>query len=230
MAITWETTFAQLTEPERRLLDVLAWLAPEPIPLFLFEAAPLVEAIADRVRRSRALRVTRWCGLMPRGTRFWSTAWFKRSPAAAFLRPSVPRCCKSPLRSSIRSPWGSGRCSELGSLDVACPACRFGQPIGRRRRPGRSDIQLMNSLAVYRTSRNQFAESEPLYLRALAINEASFGPDHPNVASISTIWGCCSSHQPAGRGRAATPPRRADEKLALMNLSVPASFVGDFSL
>ena len=47
VAVTWETTIAQLTEPERRLLEVLAWLAPEPIPLFLFEAAPLTEAIPD---------------------------------------------------------------------------------------------------------------------------------------------------------------------------------------
>ena len=29
VAVTWETTFAQLTEPERRLLGVLAWLAVE---------------------------------------------------------------------------------------------------------------------------------------------------------------------------------------------------------
>jgi hypothetical protein len=41
VAITWETSFAQLSPPERRLLEVLAWLAPEPIPLFLFDAAPL---------------------------------------------------------------------------------------------------------------------------------------------------------------------------------------------
>jgi hypothetical protein len=45
VAVTWETTFAQLTEPERRLLEVLAWLAPEPIPLWWFDAAPLAEAI-----------------------------------------------------------------------------------------------------------------------------------------------------------------------------------------
>ena len=47
VAVTWETTFAQLTEPERRLLEVLAWLAPEPIPLLLFDAEPLVEAIPE---------------------------------------------------------------------------------------------------------------------------------------------------------------------------------------
>src|SRR5262249_7055309 len=41
VAVTWETTFAQLAGPERRLLDILSWLAPEPIPLFLFDTAPL---------------------------------------------------------------------------------------------------------------------------------------------------------------------------------------------
>ena len=47
VAITWEPTLAQLTEPERRLLEALVWLSPEPIPLFLVEAAPLMEVIAD---------------------------------------------------------------------------------------------------------------------------------------------------------------------------------------
>ena len=47
VAVTWETTLAQLTEPERRLLEVLSWLAPEPIPIFLFDAVPLTKAIPD---------------------------------------------------------------------------------------------------------------------------------------------------------------------------------------
>ena len=47
VAITWETTFAQLREPEQRLLQVLAWLAPEPIPVFLFDAQPLSQAIPE---------------------------------------------------------------------------------------------------------------------------------------------------------------------------------------
>ena len=47
VAVTWETTFAQLTDPERLLLEVLAWLAPEPIPLLLFDCEPLWEAIAN---------------------------------------------------------------------------------------------------------------------------------------------------------------------------------------
>src|SRR5262249_26370841 len=40
-------TFVQLGEPERRLLEVLSWVAPEPIPRFVFDAEPLTEAISD---------------------------------------------------------------------------------------------------------------------------------------------------------------------------------------
>ena len=47
VAVTWETTLAQLTGPERQLLDVLSWLAPEPIPLFLFDVRALREGIPD---------------------------------------------------------------------------------------------------------------------------------------------------------------------------------------
>jgi hypothetical protein len=47
VAVTWETTFAQLEEPGRRLLEVLSWLAAEPIPLFLFGTEPLTAAVPE---------------------------------------------------------------------------------------------------------------------------------------------------------------------------------------
>jgi hypothetical protein len=47
VAITWETTFAQLSEPQQNLLQVLAWLEPEPIPLFCFESPALAAAIPE---------------------------------------------------------------------------------------------------------------------------------------------------------------------------------------
>jgi len=41
---------------------------------------------------------------------------------------------------------------------------------------------LMDRLATYCEARGQFAAAEPLFLRALAIDERSYGPDQPLVA------------------------------------------------
>ena len=42
--------------------------------------------------------------------------------------------------------------------------------------------RIMNQLAVWLNNRAEHGDAEPLYRRALAIDEKSFGPDHPNVA------------------------------------------------
>jgi hypothetical protein len=54
VAVTWQTSVNQLGEPGRRLLERLAWLAPEPVPNFLIEvpvpdiaAEDIEEALAD---------------------------------------------------------------------------------------------------------------------------------------------------------------------------------------
>jgi tetratricopeptide (TPR) repeat protein len=40
----------------------------------------------------------------------------------------------------------------------------------------------LNNLAVLLSATNRLAEAEPLYRRALAIDEKRFGPEHPDVA------------------------------------------------
>ena len=55
VAVTWVTTFERLGDPERRLLQILAWMAPEPIPLTFFEAGPLTASIADPVEARAGL-------------------------------------------------------------------------------------------------------------------------------------------------------------------------------
>jgi hypothetical protein len=37
VAVTWQTTMEELFQSERKLLNILAWLAPEPLPLSLLE-------------------------------------------------------------------------------------------------------------------------------------------------------------------------------------------------
>lgn len=64
VAVTWQTSVAQLTEPARHLLERLAWLASEPVPEFLstFQSRKPRAAICARrspiwlpIRRRRAI-------------------------------------------------------------------------------------------------------------------------------------------------------------------------------
>jgi hypothetical protein len=63
VAITWQTSVSQLNEGARVLLELLAWLAPEPIPEFLLEVAipngavgEPYDAIADIAALSLVMR------------------------------------------------------------------------------------------------------------------------------------------------------------------------------
>ncbi len=47
LAVTWQTSFDQLTDGGRRLLQRLAWLAPEPIPESLLDVAVEADATLD---------------------------------------------------------------------------------------------------------------------------------------------------------------------------------------
>ena len=61
----------------------------------------------------------------------------------------------------------------------------------------------LNNLAHLLQATNRLAEAEPLYRRALAIGEASFGPDHPTVADPpQQSRAIAASHEPPRRGRA----------------------------
>ena len=40
----------------------------------------------------------------------------------------------------------------------------------------------LNNLALLYKAQGQYAQAEPLYKRALAIDEKALGPDHPDVA------------------------------------------------
>ena len=71
----------------------------------------------------------------------------------------------------------------------------------------------LNNLAELLKATNRLAEAEPLMRRALAIDEKSFGPDHPNVATdLNNLATAASGHEPARRGRALDAPRARDRR------------------
>ena len=58
----------------------------------------------------------------------------------------------------------------------------------------------LNNLAPLLQATNRLEEAEPLMRRALAIDEKSYGPEHPNVARRpQQPRAIVAGHEPAGR-------------------------------
>jgi tetratricopeptide (TPR) repeat protein len=184
VAVTWETTFAQLAEPERRLLEVLSWLAPEPIPLFVFGAAPLVKAIPDP-REALA------------GLAGYSLARFDASGEAVLVHRLVQEITRgriaavdrtAALETALRAvnDLAPGEALDVRTWGVWTPLAAHAEAVSRYADEAglaQPTSRLMDRLASYRQARGQFRAAEPLYRRALAISERSYGPDHPDVAT-----------------------------------------------
>ena len=184
VAVTWETTFSQLSESERRLLQVLAWLAPEPVPLFLLEATPVAQAVPDADQALAGLAAYSLARFNAPGDaiivhRLLQEITRNRIPVAE--RPNTLRIALEAVNAAA-----VGDPSDVRSWSVWTPLAAHADTVSRfADTDGLAEptARLMNQLGEYRRSRGQFRAAEPLYRRALAIDEASFGPDHPNVAT-----------------------------------------------
>ena len=60
---------------------------------------------------------------------------------------------------------------------------------------------ICDKLGVWLLYQARHNQAEPLMRRALAIDEKSFGPDHPNVATASTTWRSCCRPRTGWRRR-----------------------------
>jgi tetratricopeptide (TPR) repeat protein len=184
VAITWVTTFAQLAEPEQRLLRVLSWLAPEPIPLFFFEAAPLAEAIPD----PRAALA---------GLAAFSLVRFEETADAVVVHRLVQEIARGRVSDSDRQ---AGLRIALDAVDASA----IGQPNDVRFWPvwiplaphviavvvyadaaglAEPTFRLLNGLGLYLKARSRLREAELVHRRALTIIEGSFGEEHVQVAT-----------------------------------------------
>ena len=183
VAVTWQTSVAQLSEGGRRLLEWLAWLAPEKVPEALIDV-PIPGAEAEHLRDA-----------------FDDLAAYSlltRDAAGPFFL--VHRLVQDVTRRSLAGEARQRSLVEaLGWIDAAFPFdsddVRFwpqAEPLSPHARmviahadaAGISErtARLMGQLGLLLDAKALHAEAEPLLRRVLAIGEKSFGPDHPNVA------------------------------------------------
>jgi tetratricopeptide (TPR) repeat protein len=187
VATTWQTSVEAMGEDGRGLLNVLCWLAPEPVPLTMLaklgtppgEAEIDVEAgCADLA----AYSLVKWNGdntavkahrLVLDVTRY-------------HLEDADRRGCLERALGMVNEFVVEGAQDVRTWKDVYDPACDHALAVTAHADEGRipePTARLMNQMGVYLVGRARHAEAEPLYRRALAIDESNCGPDHPDVAT-----------------------------------------------
>jgi tetratricopeptide (TPR) repeat protein len=175
--MTWQTTVDQLNPPERALLEELAWLAPEPIPVSLLDSVEAGDALNGLVS--------------------WSLAKWSADREAFSIHRLVQeiarqRLCTEEQQSALE------RALELvdGKLPSAlwdqqgwqlweniAPHCRALLARVRDHTLEPKATRMMNQLALWLHNRAEYGEAETLYRRALAIDGKSLGPFHPDIAT-----------------------------------------------
>ncbi len=188
LATTWATSVAQLTEASRRLLDRLAFLAPEPVPDLLLDVAVPGQAPGTDAYEARG-------GLYAYSLISGMTGEDGRAPGFVvhrLVQDFARRAMTDGRRAeALREALGWANAAFVGdpadvrnwpALDRIAPhalAVAREADIAEIAEP---TVRLFNQLGVLFDVKADYAEAEPLKRRAMAIAEKSYGPDHPNVA------------------------------------------------
>ncbi|TWT94435.1 tetratricopeptide repeat protein [Stieleria varia] len=202
VATTWQTSFDRLTDDGRGLLNVLCWLAPDPIPLTMIEKVSSTDneqpidvetGIADLAEYSllkwtddqyHSVEVHR---LVEEITRYRlpepdRVAWLQRALRMVndFV-PAEPTCYDVRSWPTIYIP---------GQSHIAAVVQFADQMSGKALAAGSTPSvrlaltpRLMSCLAGYLKTRAAHQEAEPLTARVVNIFEQTYGEDHPSVAA-----------------------------------------------
>lgn len=184
IALTWQTSIAQLSEAGRLLLDMLAWLSIEPIPRSLFAVWPQAESV-DLDEGLTEL------------TRYSFVHW-EAENSAITLHRLVAQVTRDNLDATGRDralgalfSWLKAVNPEMNADDVRCwpqllPLLPHALSLFKRTEdwgPYSGQTDFYNENATLLQSLARYSEAEPLFRRALAIDETSYGSAHPFVAT-----------------------------------------------
>ena len=192
VAKTWSITFEQLGPLARALLRLAAWFAPDDIPRRIFLVDPTVfsESLGESVDASD-LAIEEALGDLAR------FSLIRLSPETVSVHRLLQAVEQDALTKEERTRWLEWAVRLFNAFAPAEPSDIRTWSIWLALQPHAETLIkntqshgmnattvgiLVNQYAVFLYARANHTQAEPLMRRALAIDEASFGPDHPNVA------------------------------------------------
>ena len=190
-AVTWSRSFERLKPEAQALLKVLAHLAPEPIPQAMLEEGEelLREAAGGEFDLTAALVDLQRYSLLKREQ--------EGEQKTITLHRQVQAIARGHIAAAEKAVWAERAVRLVNDFAPDEPADVRTWPIWDSLRPHVTRVvelaegcgvsqptsMLMQNLAVLLLSKALHHEAEPLLRRSLAIDEASFGKEHPRFAT-----------------------------------------------
>jgi tetratricopeptide (TPR) repeat protein len=182
---TWQTSVAQLSPPAMRLLQRLAWLAPEPVPESLLAAGSADGDIVpadglDALAELASLSLVRRDDVEPQFAIHGLVQEVTRAGMHGSRRCEVLAEALAWMNEAFVDDTQDVR--NWPRLDPLLPHAEAVASWADKEGASGPISRLMSQAALLLIVKAMHAQAEPLMRRALANDEASLGPDHPDVA------------------------------------------------
>jgi tetratricopeptide (TPR) repeat protein len=199
IASTWRTTKSELGTPARVILRFLAFIAPVEVPRQVFSRAPktFLNALAKMAEETSQGDGSVETHAIINGAlgELAEYSFIQLTPATLSCHQLVMAAERDLLGPPRAREWmeiALGILWEAAEVSSAIADDRIWQTLrphvasivrdAQRLNIFEPTTALMNALAVYLDAQALWSEAEPLLRRALIIDEATFGPDHPATA------------------------------------------------
>ena len=185
LAITWLTSFEQLGEAARSLLRRLAWLSPAPIPESLLEV-PIAGEAANPGGAFAALVELEGLSLLNRSGEAPTFVVHRLVQKVTHLRQEL---AQEPHELEAALAWIDmafvGDPQDVLSWPVLEPLESHAKAVANFAAGAGvagATARLLSQVGLLLLDKAAYEEAEPLLRRALQIDEASYGKEHPDVA------------------------------------------------
>lgn len=184
VAVTWQTSFAQLGAPAKHLLERLAWLSPAPIPESLLEVPiPDVETETDPFT---ALAELEAYSLISREQDHPRFSMHRLVQEVTRRQQDAPGSCRLTETLHWLDDAFVGDPEDVRDWPILNPLMPHAQAVAEHADTAgitEPTARLMNQLGLMYLTKCHYAEAEPLMRRALSITETCFGVENPEITS-----------------------------------------------
>jgi tetratricopeptide (TPR) repeat protein len=196
LAVTWQQTVEHLGPGAAAILRLAAYLAPDPIPVALFESGEEVVAEAIRQLAEEIGQPAKEESTRVAVADLAAYSMIEREDSAVVVHRLVQQVTRTRIPAERQRAWIELALRLVARVEAGDPADVRTWPVWDPLRPHAVEVLayadaagilkptggLMSRLSLLLDTKGLFAEAERLYRRALYISQAFYGDKHPNVA------------------------------------------------